>query len=152
MKAEAVQGAYQLLGHLTYEGARYRLHTDPLRPLIEVMRHRTDELRWNVEDWGGYQTEWEIEDDQLFLIEVFGFELTTGRRLSLTMLLPDSTDGAVHATWFSGELVWPHGSELRPTEGVGTYSEFLLALLVESGHAMGKRFIRSPSYPALPMD
>ena len=135
------QKAYQLLASLVFEGTNYRLHTDALQPLREDMERRPNISRWATEQWGGYQTDWEVDEDRLYLVDVFGFDLHSSIRLSLTSLFPDHPGGAVLAGWFTGSLACPYGPMHQDASGLYKISEFSLVLEVKEGVVVETRTI-----------
>ena len=92
----------QLPEKLTYNGQKYELHTEPLRPYFyeHPIERSSRTLIERTDCWRGYVGHWAIEDDKLFLVELDCLELP--RRNALDKLFPGQKK--VFAEWFSGTI------------------------------------------------
>jgi hypothetical protein len=60
-------------------------------------------------NWKGYEAEWEIKDNTLFLISLKGS--IKGKHKDITELLPGKKP-PIPATWYTGTLILPRGKEI----------------------------------------
>ena len=92
----------QIAEKLTYNGQKYELHTEPLRPyLYKHPIERPSRARtFSTACWRGYVGHWAIEDDKLYLVELDCFEVP--HRNALDDLFPGQEQ--VFAEWFSGTI------------------------------------------------
>ena len=90
----------QIAEKLTYNGQKYKLHTEPLRPYLykHTIESSVSTSYRRSDCWRGYVGHWAIEDDKLYLIELDSFEIP--HRNALDDLFPDQEK--VFAEWFSG--------------------------------------------------
>lgn len=92
----------QIAEKLTYNGQKYEMHTEPLRPYL--YEHPIERLgRTHIERtdcWRGYVGHWAIEDDKLYLVELDSFEIP--HRNALDDLFPSQEK--VFSEWFSGTI------------------------------------------------
>lgn len=92
----------QIAEKLIYNGQKYELHTEPLRPYFyeHPIERSSRTLIESTDCWRGYVGHWAIEDDKLYLVELDCLELP--RRNALDALFPGQQK--VFAEWFSGTL------------------------------------------------
>lgn len=76
--------------------------------------------------WRGYEGQWEIIDERLYLVELQG-TLRDGTEASLASVFPDFP-GRVFAHWYSGTIRIPQGKLLAYVHGgfSSTYEQDLL--------------------------
>ena len=92
----------QIAEKLTYNGQKYELHTEPLRPYL--YKHPIDRPgrthSFCTACRRGYVGHWAIEDDKLYLVQLDCLELPP--RNALDDLFPGQQK--VFAEWFSGTI------------------------------------------------
>lgn len=92
----------QIAEKLTYNGKKYDLHTEPLRPYFyeHPIERSSRTLIERTDCWRGYVGHWAIEDDKLYLVELDCLELPP--RNALDDIFPGQQK--VLAEWFSGTI------------------------------------------------
>jgi len=125
---------------LYYNGEKFLLSTEPLKPLLEIIGDETPFPEPHVISsgcWRGYVGTWEIKDDKLYLVELQGYP-KENKELSLDNLFPNQN--IVFAEWFSGEIKIPQGKMLH-YEHMGYMSIFEKDLFFkfEKGTLVDKR-------------
>lgn len=131
---------------LKYNGVNYYLATEPLEPYLE--KHNIKFYAWCTACWRGYTCKWVIEDDMLYLTNLYGFISTDDNDdlkdmiVSLDYLFPGQDK--VLADWFSGVLRLPHGEIIRYIhQGYDSVYEKELFLEIVNGKCMGGREINN---------
>ena len=131
----------QLRETLEYNGCEYYLATEPLEPYLK--KHNINFYAWCTACWRGYTCKWVIEDDMLYLTNLYGFISTDDNDdlkdmiVSLDYLFPGQDK--VLADWFSGVLRLPHGEIIR----YDSVYEKELFLEIVNGKCMGGREINN---------
>lgn len=125
---------------LYYNGEKFSLSTEPLKPLLEIIGEDNPFPKPKVCStacWRGYVGTWEINEDKLFLVGLKGFP-EENKELSLDNLFPNQNK--VLAEWFTGEIKIPQGKMLH-YEHMGYMSIFEKDLFLEfnKGNLVGKR-------------
>jgi len=98
---------------LHYNGEKYFLSSEPLKPLLEIIGEDNPFPKPKVCStacWRGYVGTWEIFEDKLFLVGIRGFP-EESKELSLDNLFPNQNK--VLAEWFTGEIKIPQGKMLH---------------------------------------
>ena len=92
----------QIAEKLIYNGQKYELHTEPLRPYFyeHPIERSSRTLIESTDCWRGYVGHWAIEADKLYLVELDCLELPP--RNALDALFPGQQK--VFAEWFSGTI------------------------------------------------
>ncbi len=115
---------------LYYNGEKYRLSSEPLKPLLDIIGDDNPFHNLKVCStacWRGYVGSWEIDEDKLFLVGLEGFS-KENEELSLDNLFPNQNK--VFAEWFTGEIKIPQGKMLH-YEHMGYMSIFERDLFFE---------------------
>lgn len=126
-----------------YQGRKYALLDTPLEgyPDIDKIRHkifgeRTEEAGYNTSCWRAYMAEWTLENNQIFLTNIYSCEYD---RDSIKSNLPDifgdlCIDGKVKADWISHELLIADGKMiLYHNDGFRYYFEKEKGFFFEKG-------------------
>ena len=92
----------QIAEKLTYNGQKYKLHTEPLRPYLykHTIESSVSTSYRRSDCWRGYVGHWAIEDDKLYLVELECLELPPRNALDDIF----SGQQKVFAEWFSGTI------------------------------------------------
>ena len=92
----------QIAEKLTYNGQKYELHTEPLRPYFyeHPIERSSRTLIESTDCWRGYVGHWAIEADKLYLVELDCLELPPRNALDDIF----SGQQKVFAEWFSGTI------------------------------------------------
>ena len=92
----------QIAEKIIYNGQKYELHTEPLRPYFyeHPIERSSRTLIESTDCWRGYVGHWAIEADKLYLVELDCLELPP--RNALDALFPGQQK--VFAEWFSGTI------------------------------------------------
>lgn len=113
---------------LTYNGKTYHLATEPLEQLFEIMGDDKPILTTaNTACWRGYVGKWQVENDQLYLVDFKGYGKNQVK-VGMDYIFPGKTN--VLAEWYSGEIKIPHG-ELLHYEHQGYMSIYEKDLFLE---------------------
>jgi hypothetical protein len=138
----------QLRETLEYNGCEYHLATEPLEPYLK--KHNINFYAWCTACCRGYTCKWAIEDDMLYLTDLYGFISTDDNDdlkdmiVSLDYLFPGQDK--VLADWFSGVLRLPHGEIIRYIhQGYDSIYEKELFLKIVNGKCAGVRETRMSS-------
>ena len=130
----------QASDRLVYKGDTISIFSNPLEQHsdIDSLRLKKFGLEWmfmNTACWRGYIAEWKIEDDQLYLIGIFGDK----SRADLAGLFGAKfIDGKVKADWVSANILSPQGKEIHNTNsGYEAYYERELEFHIEKGKLIG---------------
>jgi hypothetical protein len=131
---------------LEYNGVKYYLATEPLEPYLK--KHNINFYAWCTACWRGYTCKWAIEDDMLYLTDLYGFISTDDNNdlkdmiVSLDYLFPGQDK--VLADWFSGTIRIPHGKMIRYIhQGYESVYEKELFLKIVNGKCVGVREINN---------
>lgn len=144
----------------------YRLFTNPLDTLPAYRRpHFVSD---NTACWRGYVAYWEIKDDTLYLVDLFGSvcvrpEIEGAARASCgghhrngcetrkirANDLFDMSAGLLPADWYSGDLRVPQGRQLKYIHmGYASRYERYLILEIANGRLVGSRTLSPPAPPS----
>jgi len=103
----------QIREMLYYNGKTYWLSTEPLKPLLDIIRDEKPSssgvVMASTACRRGYIGEWEIIEDKLFLIGLEGCP-EENEQFTMNFLFPNQ--GKVFAGWFTGEIKIPQGKVL----------------------------------------
>ncbi len=129
---------------LLYEGKIYEIATEPLGQYLNKRKDlRIISLMASSDCWRGYNGDWEIIKDQLFLVKLSGLLVIKsgkGSKENTTDLFPDQEK--IFADWFSGEIRIPMGNMLEYVHfGYFSIYEKDMYLQFENGILTGKREI-----------
>ncbi len=97
---------------LYYNGEKYFLSSEPLKPLLEIIGDNPfpKPIVCSTACWRGYVETWEIFEDKFFLVGLKGCP-EENKELSLDNLFPNQDK--VFAEWFTGEIIIPQGKMLH---------------------------------------
>ncbi|HBE41808.1 MAG TPA: hypothetical protein DDW27_11505 [Bacteroidales bacterium] len=97
---------------LYYNGEKYFLSSEPLKPLLEIIGDNPfpKPIVCSTACWRGYVGTWEIFEDKFFLVGLKGCP-EENKELSLDNLFPNQDK--VFAEWFTGEIIIPQGKMLH---------------------------------------
>ena len=157
------------------DGVQKLLFTNPLEAYRE--KHRPDMVFFqgspNTACWRGYVAEWEIDDENLFLLKVDGYVSYKGLNPSIEPnqdprwegLYPElfqdkvpatlselfgPVNGRVPATWYSGELLIPLGRMLEYVHaGYGSRFPQYLIIPVIDGVCGEQKYMSDEDYAKL---
>lgn len=92
----------QIAEKLIYNGQKYELHTEPLRPYFyeHPIERSSRTLIERTDCWRGYVGHWAIEADKLYLVELDCLELPPRNALDDIFFGQQK----VFAEWFSGTI------------------------------------------------
>lgn len=92
----------QIAEKLIYNGQKYELHTEPLRPYFyeHPIERSSRTFIKRTDCWRGYVGHWAIEADKLYLVELNCLELPPRNALDDIF----SGQQKVFAEWFSGTI------------------------------------------------
>lgn len=92
----------QIAEKIIYNGQKYELHTEPLRPYFyeHPIERSSRTLIESTDCWRGYVGHWAIEADKLYLVELNCLELPPRNALDDIF----SGQQKVFAEWFSGTI------------------------------------------------
>ncbi len=111
---------------LLYQGEETWIATEPLQPFLQSRRD-ISLLSPSSACLRGYYGEWELRDNQLYLVRLTAF-VDDYREVDLSYLFPGKS--RVFAQWFSGEIRVPRGLMLdfvhRGYESLYEKDEFLI--------------------------
>jgi hypothetical protein len=104
----------QIRERLYYNGEKYYLSTEPLKPLLEIIgdigNEKSSSVVWMSTDCKrGYIGTWKIVEDKLFLIGLEGCP-EDNKEFTIDFLFPNQKK--VFAGWFTGEIKIPQGKVL----------------------------------------
>lgn len=102
--------AMHLRADLICQRYSYELSVNPLSHFLLSAEGAALINDWGMEHWSAYQTTWEVDDGNLYLVDVFGFDMRDYSQLSIARLFPQADKaGRVYARWFCGELFCSYG-------------------------------------------
>ena len=125
---------------LNYEGQRYEMFSNPLESFFDNDYPRPEFKSPHTACWRGYEAEWEVDVDILYLVGLVGWVADDGdphpaniRKVGLEDLFPWASE-RVRATWFTGDLRLPQGKMLEYVHmGYGSTYEQDLILTFDKG-------------------
>ena len=90
---------------------RHTFFGEPLEPYIEANK---DQVKFDYKTtgcWRGYIGTWKLEDNKLYLIELYGTKYNPETKAHLEVGLDyfSPNQKIVFANWFTGHLEIPHG-------------------------------------------
>lgn len=124
---------------ISYQGEMVSLCTQPLKPYLEQNGIKINSFIQNSSNWRGYVGAWEIENNQLRLLNIHAH--TKGGKLSLSTLFPSHPrfilsrrTKPVLADWYNGTLRIPRGEQLKYIHaGYGSVYEEDILVTIEKG-------------------
>lgn len=151
----------QLADRIMMDGNSYPLYSSPLEGWLKALPERPAFLAQSSANWRGYQAEWQVLDDELYLTDVVGQICTRTpddgapprsgcriahhgaccpRRISLVDLFPDGAP--VPADWVNDELLMPAGPMIQYVHHghASTHARYLL-ISVKGGRVMDMRHV-----------
>jgi hypothetical protein len=100
----------QSMEQITYEGKLMYMASEPLELYLASLPEPIEFIAPHTACWRGYEGQWEIIDDKLFMTGFTGYVNSTEemyKPVDLSFLFPDQKK--VFAEWFNGEIRIPLG-------------------------------------------
>lgn len=96
---------FQFPEQLVFEGRKFEIYTQPLRPYLEHASFDGRLLKVSSACWRGYVGKWEIREGHLYLVGITGLIERQGQREQLCLQhLFKNEATPILASWFSGTL------------------------------------------------
>ncbi|WP_139923978.1 hypothetical protein [Hymenobacter sp. DG01] len=135
----------QVPDRLRFQGKEYLLHSNPLEEWLAKKKQRPAELtKGSTACWRGYQATWQLENGQLFLLEVKPGCDEKKAAIDLEQWFQLDTKGRVAADWVEGTLDVPLGKLLRYEHlGYESIYEKDWLLTFRRGRLVGQRTYRN---------
>ncbi|MCO4293069.1 hypothetical protein NF867_09355 [Solitalea sp. MAHUQ-68] len=102
---------------LIYNGDRLFISSMPLKPYLDNLKEQPIFYRYTTGCWRGYKGTWEIIENKLFLIDLFGN--TRSGIVGLDFLFPN--EEKVFASWFTGQIKIPQGRMIGYSNNYESY-------------------------------
>ena len=94
---------------IIYKGEEYYLFSEPLQSYLAGLEHKFEFIAISSAFWRGYQSNWEIDNNILYLEYFLGN--TKEGTIHLDELFP-SNKGRVKASWYSGKIFLSKGEQI----------------------------------------
>lgn len=128
---------------ITYQYKKYLLASEPLFSFFMMPGNKPIFIQISTDYLRGYQAEWQIIDDSLYLMDVKCYSATSNTQ-GIKLIFPDQLS-PIHANWYSGELRLQTGRYIERKEsgcGYDALYENELSIKVEAGHCVHTRIVR----------
>ena len=157
----------QFTDGMKFEGKQYALFANTLEEYFETNPPRPNFRPSHTANWRGYVASWEIRDDKLYLVRLYGEvcskDSENGASKSVWCPVGHNgdcvieevglddlfvlRDGAIFADWVTDELRCPVGEVIKYSlHGYGTKYERYLMIRIRDGAVLGTRIIESDNY------
>jgi hypothetical protein len=96
---------------LIFQGAQHNMFAEPLESYFSTGAERPNFAAMTTACWRGYEAEWEVDGDRLYLVKLTGV-VWDGPPVTVASLFPDTPERAF-AHWFSGTVRLPRGEQIQ---------------------------------------